>query len=115
MSKVIIGLVIIVLLGIVAVEYAGHNNVVSIRNAELLDKDRIVEITDGNSNSYYLIFTDKGEFKITDDLLRGNHKSSTWYGSMKIGESYNFTVDGFRNNAIITSYQNIISEPKLVR
>ena len=111
--RFIIVIVIAAFLGMAGIKFLGHSNIVSIRDAEVLDKDRITTVTDGNSESFYLIFTDKGEFKIQDDMIRGNHNSSKWYGSMRVGFTYNFQVDGFRNNTIVTSYQNIISTPKL--
>jgi len=71
------------------------------------DKERIVKTSDGRTESYYLIFTDSGTFKLEDELLHGNFNSSDWYGKIKRDSTYTFTVIGFRIG-LFSEYPNIV-------
>jgi len=72
------------------------------------DKERITKTyEDGRIESYYLIFTDSGTFKLEDELLYGNFNSSDLYGRIRRDSTYQFTVIGFRVG-IISEYPNII-------
>ena len=79
----------------------------NVQGAKILDKERI----HNQEHSYYLIYTDKGEFTIEDDLFRGNFKSSTWYGMLRRDSCYSFKTGGYRNGAL-SMYPNVISKPK---
>lgn len=79
-----------------------------IKCVEINNKERIND----QDQSYYLIYTENGVFTLQDDLLRGNFKSSTWYGKIEKGKSYSFRTGGFRI-PIFSQYQNIITKPKL--
>jgi len=73
------------------------------------DKERI-NTEDG---SYYLIFTEDiygcmHVLKNEDNILRMKVDSSNIYGSLKIGETYNFTVIGYRI-PLFSMYENILS------
>jgi hypothetical protein len=56
------------------------------------DKERV----NTREYSYYLVFTDKGTFKIEDQLFYGNFNSSDIYGSLKRESKYKFTLHGYR-------------------
>ena len=80
--------------------------------ATVTDKERIVENNDGVVNSYYLIFCkdEHGnyyEFKNEDILIRGKFNSSSVYNQLEVGETYKFTVVGFRV-VLFSWYENII-------
>lgn len=60
----------------------------------------------------YLIYTDIGTFENTDEWLCGKFNSSDIYGMIKVGDTYEFTVIGFRI-PFLSAYQNII-EVKLI-
>ena len=75
----------------------------------ITNKERV---NDGES-SKYLIFGknpngDTMVFENTDTLLRGKFDSSTIYGNLEIGKTYEITVVGFRV-PFLSWYQNIIS------
>lgn len=55
----------------------------------------------------YLIYTDIGTFENTDELLCGKFNSSDIYGRIRVGDTYEFTVIGFRI-PFLSAYQNII-------
>ena len=74
--------------------------------ATILEKERILS----EESSYYLIYTDKGEFTIQDELFRGNFKSSKWYGKLQKNKIYSFKVGGYRNG-VLSMYPNIHSNP----
>lgn len=80
--------------------------------ATVSDKERITKSTGESTTSYYLIFTDKGEFKVEDDLFRGIFNSSTTYGKLRKDSTYTFTVSGKRI-PWMSAYQNVITTPKL--
>lgn len=63
-------------------------------------------------NDKYLIFTDKGEFEVTDSLIHTQFRSSEIYGRVKVGECYNLTVYGYRSG-ILSSYPTVV-EAKLI-
>ncbi len=71
---------------------AYYNTTDTVR-ATVLGKERI---NNSGGSSYYLVFTDRGEFKNSDDLLLGKFDSSTTYGTLEIGKSYEFDVVGWR-------------------
>lgn len=60
----------------------------------------------------YLIYTDIGTFENTDEWLCGKFNSSDIYGRIKIGDTYEFTVIGFRI-PFLSKYQNIIEYEKI--
>lgn len=101
-------LVLVVLSTLVSCNYL---NTEDINCTTILEKERVVE---KEGESYYLIYTDKGEFTIKDELLRGNFNSSNWYGSMKLGGKYSFSVGGFRSG-FLSMYQNIHSKPRICK
>ncbi len=76
--------------------------------ATVTNKERI----NNGSKSYYLIFCqdENGEyyeFADRDNLLRLKFDSSTVYNKIEIGETYKFTVVGWRIS-IISGYENIV-------
>lgn len=58
--------------------------------------------------SYYLVFTDKGVFRIEDQLFFGKFNSSDLYGELELGKTYQITTTGFRNG-FFSMYPNIVS------
>ncbi len=81
--------------------------------ATVTKQERIVK----DEDSYYLIFTkdDEGnyyEFKNEDNLLRGKFNSSSFQNQIEVGETYKFTVVGFRIG-FLSSYENIIEFEKV--
>lgn len=76
-------------------------------------QERIVE----GRRSYYLIFVidENGiyrEFKNEDDMLRGKFNSSRIYNQITVGETYEFTVVGYRIEWL-SEYENIIGLKKV--
>lgn len=73
-------------------------------------------IADGR-NSYYLIFIvdENGvhrELKDTDNIIRGKFNSSNIYNQITVGETYKFTVIGYRIEWL-SEYENIIGLEKV--
>ena len=67
--------------------------------------DKVVKRYDDSDK--YLIFTDSETFEITDTIAYGNFRSSDVYGKIKVGETYDFTVCGWRIG-FTSSYRNIV-------
>jgi hypothetical protein len=109
-SKGFLVLVILVIISIGIFAISGYWNKETI-TAQVTDKERIVETVDGNSNSYYLIYTDKGTYKLEDDLFYGNFRSSDWYGQIKRDSTYTFDLIGYRIG-FISSYKKIVKFKK---
>lgn len=74
---------------------------------KITDKEKTLKIIDGNLESFYLIYTDKGTYKLNDDLFYGNFRSSDWYGKIKRDSTYTFDVIGYRIG-FVSSYQRIV-------
>jgi hypothetical protein len=78
----------------------------------IVDKERITTSdSEGRIDSYYLIFTDKGSFKLEDELIYGNFRSSDWYGQLRRDSTYTFDVIGYRIG-YLSEYQNIVGFSK---
>jgi hypothetical protein len=75
--------------------------------AEVTDKERVCE-GGQNGGCQYLIFTDAGTFKLTDQLFLGftRFDSSDVYGRIDPGETYEITSVGWRI-PIFSQYPNI--------
>jgi hypothetical protein len=70
-------------------------------------KERIIESNGEKVETFYLIFTEGGTFKLEDEMIFGNFRSSDWYGDIQIGEIYEFEVVGWRSG-FLSMYQNIV-------
>ena len=77
----------------------------------VVDKERIVESGTDSVSSKYLIFTEDEVFENTDSLLVFKFNSSDIQGKLKIGETYQVRVYGWRV-PIFSMYRNIIEIEK---
>ena len=87
-SKVVIVVIVVIILVVLGNMYTSFNDHTYI--ATVTDKQRIVKNSNGDVDSYYLIFCkdDEGnyyEFKNEDLFIRGKFKSSTVYNQLEIG------------------------------
>jgi len=80
--------------------YFKHRNVSVVVN----DKERVCS---GNDDCKYLVYTDKGTFRISDSLVIGRFKSSDTYGQIKRCHDYDLEVYGWRFG-FTSSYPNIV-------
>ena len=71
-------------------------------------KERITKISNGSDQSYYLVYTDAGTFKVEDSILLWNWSSSDVYGKLIQGQSYRIKAVGFRL-PFLSEYPNISS------
>jgi hypothetical protein len=106
MKKTIFGLVIVGLVLSIGYNVALLSNQQTV-TANVTDKERIVEMSEGLSDSYYLIYTNKGTYKLEDNLFYGNFRSSDWYGKIKKDSTYTFDLIGYRIG-VTSSYQEIV-------
>ena len=102
MKKVLIIFVVAIIIGAIVFEVKSYTNVNTI-TAKVEDKERITQ----GSQSYYLVYTEKGTMKLEDDMFRGNYYSSDVYGKIKQDSTYTFTTSGYRIGWL-SSYPNII-------
>ncbi len=108
--KVVIWLLVAILLIGIAyqIEYGNERFV----TAKVSKTERITSFRGSNENrhskSYYLIFTNKGTFRIQDQLLFGKFNSSDIYGSIKEGETYIFNLTGYRL-PYLSMYPNVVN------
>jgi hypothetical protein len=103
----IFGLIVLVIISSIVISTMSyiHTSTVS---ATVTGKERIVKSDgDGNIESFYLVYTDKGTMKLEDDLFRGNWNSSDVYGSLRNDSTYTFTTSGYRIG-FFSMYPNII-------
>ena len=80
--------------------YYGEHQITS----TVLDKERVVK----DQSSYYLIYTESETLTIQDTIIKGQWESSDLYGHIKEGQTYTFTVYGWRSG-FFSMYRNIIS------
>jgi|TARA_R110000823_G_scaffold258290_1_gene379775 hypothetical protein len=106
MNKGIIILVVVIFIGIITFDIKSYNTVETIV-AKVDGKERITERTGDNIESFYLVYTDKGTFKLEDDMFRGNFYSSDVYGKLRQDSTYTFKTAGYRIG-FMSSYPNII-------
>jgi hypothetical protein len=106
MTKSILILVVAMIVGGIAFEISSYTNVNTFE-AKVEGKERITEKSGDNIESFYLVYTDKGTFKLEDDIFRGNFYSSDVYGKLKQDSTYKFKTSGYRIG-FISSYPNII-------
>lgn len=99
-------LVVTLIIGGIAFSIVGYGNVNSVK-AKVEGKERITESVGDQIESFYLVYTDKGTFKLEDDLFRGNFYSSDVYGKIKQDSTYTFKTSGYRIG-FMSSYPNII-------
>lgn len=74
------------------------------------------EVMTSNGNGKYLIFTDSEVYQNTDCWARGKFRSSDLYRKLKVGNTYNVNVYGWRI-PFLSAYKNIVSinEPELLK
>lgn len=74
--------------------------------------EQVTKVTGSGENisvsSYYLVFTDKGVFRIEDQLLFGKFNSSDLYGELEVGSTCQLTTTGYRSG-FLSMYPNIVS------
>jgi hypothetical protein len=104
--RALIILVAAIIIGGIAFEIKSYNTVNTI-TAKVEGKERITEQSGNTVNSFYLVYTDKGTFKLEDDMFRGNFYSSDVYGKIKQDSTYTFKTSGYRIGWM-SSYPNII-------
>lgn len=63
--------------------------------------------SDGGSSTDYRVFTENcGTFGVQDDPIIGQWNSADTYGSIKVGETYDFEAYGWRNG-FYSTFPNI--------
>lgn len=111
MNRSIFGIVIVLMIFGFLYEVSKYNQKVSI-TTKVVDKERITESSsEGDIESYYLIFTEDGTFKLEDNLVYGNFRSSDWYGQIKRDSIYTFNLIGYRIG-YLSEYQTIVGYSK---
>lgn len=101
----------LIIIGSIALTTSGYRNKQTIKT-KVTGKERITDSDgQGRVESYYLIFTEAGTFKLTDDIFYGNFNSSDWYGSIQQDSTYTFHVVGYRIG-FLSSYPNIVEFEK---
>lgn len=104
----VILVIIAVVVGLGAYLTQAHKNHTVV--AKVTDKARVCESAGGSCK--YLIYTDHGTLKNTDSLFSGKFDSSDVYGRIRRGQTYTFTVEGFRFG-FFSMYPNIVSAEKV--
>ena len=108
--KIITGIIILIIIGILIAPHFATMETVS--GAVITDKERV----NTRDNSKYLIWaeirTETGvrteTFENTDSALAWKWNSSDLHGQIKVGETCDFKVNGFRVG-FLSWYRNILS------
>jgi len=102
--KRLIFVILIVVIGLTAAyQYATVDEV----EITVTEKERIVKSDGGDVTSYYLVFGENETFKNEDAMFHGKFRSSDLQGKLKVGETYNVKVFGWRVG-FLSSYRNIV-------
>jgi uncharacterized protein YycO len=104
--RALIILVAAIIIGGIIFEIKSYTTV-NIVTAKVEGKERITQQSGKTITSFYVVYTDKGTFKLEDDMLRGNFYSSDVYGKLKQDSTYTFKTSGYRIG-FMSSYPNII-------
>jgi hypothetical protein len=104
--KIILILVAVMIIGSIFFSIAGYQNKQTIKT-KVTDKERITQNSGDKINSFYIIYTEAGTFKLEDDMFYGNFNSSDWYGQIHRDSTYTFETVGYRVG-ILSSYPNIV-------
>ena len=104
--KIILILVAVMIIGSIFLSIAGYQNKQTIKT-KVTDKERITQNSGDEINSFYIIYTEAGTFKLEDDMFYGNFNSSDWYGQIHRDSTYTFETVGYRIG-ILSSYPNIV-------
>lgn len=103
----VITLVVVIVFIITSAAYQSYteNETVVTR---VTDKENVCETTENGSSCQYLIFTEAGTFKLTDQLFLGftRFDSSDVYGRIEPGETYEIVSVGWRV-PVLSWYPNI--------
>jgi hypothetical protein len=111
-NRLIITLVSVSIIAAIIFEISKYNNR-EIVTTKVVGKERITDFNSNNGTiSYYLVFTEAGTFKLEDDIVYGNFRSSDWYGDIKSDKVYEFEVIGWRIG-YISEYPNIVNYKQL--
>lgn len=88
--------------------------------AQLNNSTQVITVTRlddqslGKSGHQYLVFTDKGVFKDTDNLWLGKTNSSDLYNQLQVGSTYRCAVHGVRQH-LTSNYPDLLSCVKVPR
>ena len=107
MKNLSIALIALILLALVAYPAAYYSQW-DAQEATVTGKERITKVVEGNDNSYYLVYTDKGTFKVEDSIILFRFNSSDLYGSIKADSTYTFNTVGFRAG-FLSEYPNVVT------
>jgi len=100
-------LVPVMIIGSIFLTISGYQNKQTIKT-KVTEKERITQKSGESLESFYLIYTEAGTFKLEDDIFYGNFNSSDWYGQIHRDSTYTFEVVGYRIG-ILSSYPNIVN------
>ena len=78
-----------------------------VNNVTITEKERITVGSGKEISHKYLVFTEDETFENVDSVLFGKFRSSDLQGKLKVGETYNLKVCGYRSG-ILSAYRNII-------
>ena len=100
----------IMIIATFVVKISGYQNKQTIKT-RVTEKERITKQSGDRLESYYLIYTEAGTFKLEDDLVYGNFNSSDWYGQIRRDSIYTFHTVGYRIG-LTSEYPNIVNFKK---
>ena len=104
LSVALIALILLVLVTYPVAYYSQWDT----QEAAVTGKERVTKVRDGNDKSYYLVYTDKGTFKVEDSIILFRFNSSDLYGSIKTDSTYTFNTVGFRAG-FLSEYPNVVT------
>lgn len=103
MKKLLIAAIAVLVLALVGFGVYGGLRTTEHSACEVTDKDRT---SNSEGKSSMRVYTTCGTFEVADSVFVGRWDSADVYGDIEIGQTYDFTVRGFRI-PIASTFPNI--------
>lgn len=103
MKKLLVAAVVVIILAIAGLGVYGSVRTTEHTGCEVTDKDRT---TNSEGKSDMRVYTTCGTFEVSDSLFIGRWDSADVYADIVVGETYDFTVRGYRI-PIASTFPNI--------
>jgi hypothetical protein len=105
---IILGVLVVAVVGVGPIQSYGKHKHATVT---VSDKQRVCD--SGQGTCRYLVFTDRGTYRVSDSILfAGRVTSSDFYGRLRVCDRYNITTYGWRIG-LLSEYQNIITATDL--
>lgn len=101
--KYLVGLLIVAVIGYQVAYYTSNESI----EVTINDKERVTKSSGESITSVYMVYTDKGVFENTDEMLLGKFDSADVQNELEVGQTYLVEVIGWRI-PFMSTFRNIV-------